>query len=218
MPAGTAAFSANGKGAVVWHAENQIRYRFLTSEGTPTGNMTFIDNVADATSNPSTVFDSKKEMFIQSWTKGTKIYASVNDPLIESAELEYDAIAYASGTTLNAHTSYDRATGRLISVWEERNGNTFKVHATVFSVYIEEFEIEGVVKLRKDYNPPYVVNGRKYLMKFHVKSEGKLYRAYITPETEVIGAMPRTGDRIHMEYYPLRKRYRGYAESIRVLR
>jgi hypothetical protein len=214
---GTAAFSSDGKGAVVWPAGNQIRYRFLTPEGIPTGTMTFIENVADATSNPSTVYDSKKEMFIQGWTKGSEIYASVNDPRLQAAKLEYDAIASASGKTLNAHTAYDRATGRLIVVWEEQNGNTYKVQATVFSVYIEEFEIEGVVTLRKDYHPPYVINGKKYLRKYHVKSGGKLYKAYITPETEVIGSLPKAGDRIHMEYYPLRKRYRGYAESIRVL-
>ena len=214
---GSAAFSSNGKGAVVWPGGNQIRYQFLTSEGIPTGNITFIENVADTTSNPSTVFDSRREFFVQAWTKGREIFASVNDPLLQSAELEYDAIDSASGTALNAHTSYDRATGRLVVVWEEQNGNAYQVHATVFSVYVEEFEIEGVVTLRKDYKPPYVLNGRTYLIKFHVKSDGKLYRAYITPETEVIGPMPKAGDRIHMEYYPLRKRYRGYAESIRVI-
>jgi hypothetical protein len=214
---GTAAFSSNGKGAVVWPNGSQILYRFLTPEGIPTGAVTFIENVADASSNPSTVYDSKKEMFIQAWAKGSEIFASVNDPLLQSAELEYDAIATASGKTLNAHTAYDRATGRLIVVWEEQNGNAYKVQATVFSVYIEEFEIEGTVTLRKDYNPPYVINGKKYLRKFHVKSDGKLYKAYITPETKVIGSMPQAGDRIHMEYYPLRKRYRGYAESIRVI-
>jgi len=210
-------FSPEGKGLGVWHSGGQVRYRFLSSQGNPSAPVRFFDNTADVNSNPVAIFDSKKEVFVEAWTRGTQVFASAIDPLYAAQESEFKSIASANGLALNSDLSFDRATGKSLLAWEEQSGNTFRVHATLFQIHSEEFAVQGTVVLRKDYKPPLQLNGKKYLYKFHVKSGGKLYRAYVTPESEIIGTLPKTGNQVHMIYEPFRGKYRGYVESIEVV-
>jgi hypothetical protein len=212
----SAAFASNGTGVAVWYSGTMIQHRFLTSEGTPSGSLSSIENAADPLSNPTTVYDSKKEVFLQAWTKGRTILASAIDLNQKSDEHEFEPMAEAAGNALNAQASYDRASGRSIIVWEEQTGANYKVQATILTVHLEEFIIEGVVTHQKDYDPPYTVNGIAYSKKFHVKSNGKTYRAYLTKYSEIIGPLPKNGDRVIMGFEPFRKRYRGYIESIQI--
>jgi hypothetical protein len=50
-----------------------------------------------------------------------------------------------------------------------------------------------------------------------VRSGGKLYRAYVTPESEIIGVLPKAGNQVRMVYEPFRGKYRGYVEEIEVV-
>jgi hypothetical protein len=210
-------FSAEGKGLAVWHSGGQVRYRFLSLPGNPSAPVKFFADTADVNSNPVAAFDSKKEVFVESWTKGQQVFASAIDPVYAAQESEFKSVASANGMALNADLSFDRATGKSLIAWEEQTGNTFRVHATLFQIHSEEFAVQGTVVLRKDYKPPIQLNGKKYLYKFHVRSGGKLYRAYVTPESEIIGNLPKAGNQIHMIYEPFRGKYRGYVEKIEVI-
>lgn len=210
-------FSSSGEGLGAWHAGGQIRYRFLSSQGNPSAPTKSFVDTADMNSNPVTAFDSKKEVFVEAWTKGGGIFASSIDPLYATQESEFKTIASAKGMALNADLSFDRATGKSVLAWEEQTGNTFRVHATLFQIHSEEFAVQGTVVLRKDYKPPIQLNGKKYLYKFHVRSGGKLFRAYVTPESEIVGSLPKAGNQIRMIYEPFRGKYRGYVERIEVV-
>jgi hypothetical protein len=211
-------FSAAGEGLGVWHAGGQVRYRILSSLGNPSAPTKIFSNAGDMNSHPVTTFDSKKEVFVEAWTKGGAVFASVIDPLLAAKEAEFKSIATATGMAINSDLSFDRATGKSIIAWEEQTGNTFRIHATLFQVHGEEFAVQGTVVLRKDYQPPIQLNGKKYLYKFHVRSGSNLYRAYVTPESEIIGSLPKTGNQIRMIYEPFRGKYRGYVESIQILK
>jgi hypothetical protein len=210
-------FSPEGKGMAVWHSGGQVRYRFLSLQGNPSAPVKFFADTADMNSNPVTAFDSKKEVFTEAWTKGAGVFASAIDPLHATQDSEFKSIASANGLALNADLSFDRATAKSLLAWEEQNGNTFRIRATLFQIHSEEFSVQGTVVLRKDYKPPLQLNGKKYLYKFHVRSGGKLYRAYVTPESEIIGNLPKAGNQIRMIYEPFRGKYRGYVERIQVL-
>jgi hypothetical protein len=210
-------FSTDGKGLGVWHSGGQIHYRFLSSQGNPSAPAKFFTDTADANSNPVSTFDSKKEVFVEAWTESSGVFASAIDPLYATQEAEFKSIASANGMALNADLSFDRATGKSLLAWEEQTGNTFRVHATLFQIHSEEFAVQGTVVLRKDYKPPIQLNGKKYLYKFHVRSGGKLYRAYVTPESEIIGNLPKAGNQIRMIYEPFRGKYRGYVERIEIV-
>lgn len=211
-------FSPSGKGLGVWHAGGEVRYRFLSSQGNPSAPTRVFPDSGDINSNPVTTFDSKKEVFVEAWTKGEGVFASSIDPLYATQESEIKSIASVSGMAVNADLSFDRATGKSVLAWEEQTGNNFRIRATLFQIHSEEFAVEGTVVLRKDYKPPLQLNGKKYLYKFHVRSAGKLYRAYVTPESEIVGALPKAGNQVHMIYEPFRGKYRGYVESIQVVR
>jgi hypothetical protein len=210
-------FSPIGQGLGGWHAGGQIRYRFLSSQGNPSAPAKSFSNAGDVNSNPVTTFDSKKEVFVEAWTKATGVFASAIDPIYATQEIEFKSIASAPGMALNPDLSFDRATGKSLLAWEEQTGNTFRIHATLFQIHSEEFAVQGTVVLRKEYKPPIQLNGKKYLYKFHVRSGGKLYRAYVTPESEIVGSLPKEGNQIHMIYEPFRGKYRGYVESIQVI-
>jgi hypothetical protein len=211
-------FSQAGQGLSAWHAGGQIRYRFLSSQGNPSAPSKFFANAGDVNSNPVTTFDSKKEVFVEAWTKGAGIFASAIDPLLATEQAEFKSIASANGMAINADLSFDRATGKSIVAWEEQIGNTFRIHATLFQIRGEEFAVQGTVVLRKDYKPPLQLNGKKYLYKFHVKSGANLYRAYVTPESEIVGPLPSVGTEVRMIYEPFRGKYRGYVESIQIIK
>jgi hypothetical protein len=210
-------FSPEGKGLGAWHSDGQVRYRFLSSQGNPSSPAKFFGDTADVNSNPVSTFDSKKEVFVEAWTKGAAVFASAIDPLYATQDSEFKSIASASGMALNSDLSFDRATGKSLIAWEEQTGNTFRVHATLFQIHSEEFAVQGTVVLRKDYKPPLQLNGKKYLYKFHVKSGGKLYRAYVTPESEIVGNLPKAGNQVRMIYEPFRGKYRGYVERIEIV-
>ena len=210
-------FSSAGEGLGVWHAGGQVRYRFLSSQGNPSAPSKTFSNAGDLNSHPVATFDSKKEVFVESWTKGTEVFASAIDPIHATQEIEFKSIASASGMAINADLSFDRATGKSILAWEEQTGNTFRIHATLFQIHGEEFTVQGTVVLRKEYKPPIQLNGKKYLYKFHVRSDDKLYRAYVTPESEIVGSLPKEGNQVRMIYEPFRGKYRGYVERIQVI-
>jgi hypothetical protein len=210
-------FSPTGEGLGVWHAGGQIRYRFLSMQGNPSAPAKTFFNAGDLNSHPVTTFDSKKEVFVESWTKATGVFASAIDPIHATQEIEFKSIASASGMAINSDLSFDRATGKSILAWEEQTGNAFRIHATLFQIHGEEFQVQGTVVLRKQYKPPIQLNGKKYLYKFHVRSGGKLFRAYVTPESEIVGSLPKEGNQVRMIYEPFRGKYRGYVERIQVI-
>jgi hypothetical protein len=208
--------SANGVAA--WSAGNQIRYRFLNPQGTFAGRAQTIQNAADASSERIAAYhDLKKEEFVAVWAKGKELLASIIKP-VRSTNIEKPSkIANGEGVAINPSVAYDAAAARALIVWEERASNSLRIRSAVVLVRAEEFAVQGRVVLRKDYDPPFIVNEYKYLAKLHVRSNGKLYRAYVTPETEVVGTLPREGDTIRMIYEPFRSKYRGYVEEIRIL-
>jgi hypothetical protein len=210
-------FSPGGKGLGVWHSGGQVRYRFLSPQGNPSGPVKFFADTADANSHPVSTFDSKKEVFVSGWTKAGQVFASAIDPLYATEEAEFKSIASTNGMALNSDLSFDRATAKSLLAWEEQTGNTFRIRATLFQIHSEEFTVQGTVVLRKDYKPPLQLKGKKYLYKFHVRSGGKLYRAYVTPESEIVGNLPKQGNQVRMIYEPFRGKYRGYVESIEIV-
>jgi hypothetical protein len=147
-------FSPMGEGIGAWHAGGQVRYRFLSPQGNPAAPVKLFADTADVNSNPVATFDSKKEVFVESWTKGTGVFASAIDPLYATQDSEFKSIASANGMALNADLSFDHATAKSVLAWEEQIGNTFRVHATLFQIHSEEFTVQGIVALRKDYKPP----------------------------------------------------------------
>lgn len=210
-------FSPEGKGIAVWHFGGQVRYRFLSLQGNPSAPVKFFADTADVNSNPVTAFDSKKELFAEAWTKGAGVFASAIDPLYATQDSEFKSIASANGLALNADLSFDHATAKSLLAWEEQNGSTFRIRATLFQIHSEEFSVQGTVVLRKDYKPPLQLKGKKYLYKFHVRSGSKLYRAYVTPESKIIGTLPKAGNQVRMIYEPFRGKYRGYVERIEIV-
>lgn len=213
-----AAFSnRSGQGFAAWTAgESILRTTLITptgSFGSPAREMPGENHATSV----SAYFDFKNNRFVAVWTSSRQIRIAAFHPQSGGLTLAPSVLATSAGEAMHVQSSYHNSLGFAISAWEEFEGGVYRIRSATFQIRTRQLVLQGRIKDQKFYNPPILNHGVKYYVKYRVLSGGKQYLAYLTSETEVIGAQPVEGDWIRMKFEPSRTRYRGYIEEIRVI-
>lgn len=223
--AGNAAFSPSGTGVALWDKPGSIQFRKLSPAGTFASPARVIFQ-STGTSNIQTnvLFDPAHNRFIGVWTHGDQVSALALNSSAMAVAIPHFMIARSLlGNATNPEISLESKKGNALIVWQDHGSNvsgisTIRVRAALFFVTEAEKKLQGTVVFQKIYTPPLTVRGIKYLVKYHVvTANGKVWKVYVTPETEFIGRKPQEGDFVEMLLEPGRNPFRGYLEYIKVL-
>lgn len=215
-----AAFSRAGTGVGVWNQAGTLQFRQLSATGA------FLSPAAVVTSaNPpitlqsDILLDLARNRFVVSWIQNGEVHASALNAAGTAVSLPPFLVARSnSDAALHLKSSLYPQRGAVLAVWEDTTGSQFRVRAALFFVAGFETFVRGTVQLVKLYYPPLKVEDDYYYIKYHIRNvNGKQLRAYVTQETEFIGAKPRLGNTIEMFFEPGKSPTRGYIESIRIV-
>jgi len=213
------AFSRTGFGVGVWSHAGLIQFRQLSPSGS------FASPVSTLIQSPSGVQVSADVLlipasnrFLVSFSQNGGVRAEV---LNSNGGVDVPVFPVALSNTSIArkvHSFIDQEKGAVLTVWEDQSGaNTFQVRGALSFIIGLETTLRGTIESEKTYNPPLKVHGTIYLGKYHIRTPNrKLFRAYITPETEFIGRRPRVSDFVEVHFEAGKSRVRGYIESIQV--
>jgi hypothetical protein len=204
----------------IWSQGGALRFRKLSPAGTIGSPAATVAQTSGTESFQSDVLiDITRNRFVVTWIQNGEIRATALNSAGTAVAIPSFVVARSnSGAAVNLKSSYYPGRGMVLAVWEDHAGSQFRVRAALFFVSGFEITVRGTVELVKVYDPPIKSEDYLYLIKYHIRnSNGKLWKAYVTPETEFIGPRPRLGDSIEMEFEPGKSPTRGYIETIRIL-
>lgn len=218
---GSLAFSSRGgQGFAIWAADARpLQYRLLNPDGSasvPSQELT--GEKQTGANSVSAYFDVKNNRMIATWTRANEVRLAGFHPQTGAITFPPSNLAQSlSGSALHVQSSYQASESFAMSVWEEFDGTSYRVRSATFQMRTAPFVLVGQVQATKVYQPPVILDGVRYLMKYTVLSGGKTYRAYVTSETEFLGRKPQTRDWARIDFEPFRTRFRGYIEKATVI-
>jgi hypothetical protein len=213
------AFSRTGFGMGIWSQAGSIQFRQLSPSGSFSSPASILLQApSGAQVSTDVLLLPASNRFLVSFTQNGEVRAEV---LNSNGSVEVSGFPVATSNTSiarNVLSFVDQEKGTVLTAWEDQSGaNTFQVRAALSFIVGLETTLRGTIESEKTYSPPLKVHGTIYLGKYHIRTpNGKLFRAYITPETEFIGRRPRVSDFVEVHFEAGKSRVRGYIESIQV--
>jgi len=213
------AFSRTGFGMGIWSQSGIIQLRQLSPSGSfASPSLVLIQAPQGIQVSSDVLLIPASNRFLVSFTQNGDVRAEV---LNSTGAVDVPSFALASSSMAIAHnvrSFIDQEKGSVLTVWEDQSGaNTFQVRAALSFISGLETTLRGRIESEKTYSPPLKVHGEVYLGKYHIRTpNGKLIRAYITPETEFIGRRPHVSDFVEVHFEAGKSRVRGYIESIQI--
>ena len=211
--------SRGGQGFAIWTASGlPPKYRMLNPDGSVSVSPQDLTGEKTDATSVSVYFDVRNNRFVSTWTRANEVRLAAFHPQTGAVTFPPSSLAQTlSGSAMHVQSSYQTSESFAMSVWEEFDGTAYRVRSATFQMRTAPFVLVGQVQATKIYQPPVLVDGVRYLMKYTVSSGGKTYRAYVTSETEFLGRKPQTGDWARMDFEPFRTRFRGYIEEVTVI-